>query len=146
MPGHDGSRVDRARELPNSRFNFQTATALTVIASEAKQSISQHKERMDCFVAPLLAMTARHDFAISPRLSREFCFVFLPLKIRGRREAGCPMHPQPRVQNKNSTRASHYRFTGVTRSSLRNGLRLIRALPGVRLSNAHIFVAEIAGD
>ena len=48
----------------------------------------------------LLAMTARHDFAISPRLSREFCFEFLPLKIRGRREAGCPMHPQPRVQNK----------------------------------------------
>jgi hypothetical protein len=28
-----------------------------VIASEAKQSISQRKERMDCFVATLLAMT-----------------------------------------------------------------------------------------
>jgi hypothetical protein len=28
-----------------------------VIASEAKQSILQHKERMDCFVASLLAMT-----------------------------------------------------------------------------------------
>jgi hypothetical protein len=26
---------------------------------------------MDCFVALLLAMTASHDFAISPRLSRE---------------------------------------------------------------------------
>src|ERR1700686_4054962 len=29
----------------------------TVIASEAKQSISPRKERMDCFVASLLAMT-----------------------------------------------------------------------------------------
>jgi hypothetical protein len=29
-----------------------------VIASEAKQSISPHEERMDCFVATLLAMTA----------------------------------------------------------------------------------------
>jgi hypothetical protein len=33
---------------------FQTAT---VIASEAKQSISQRKESMDCFVASLLATT-----------------------------------------------------------------------------------------
>jgi hypothetical protein len=29
----------------------------SVIASEAKQSISPRKERMDCFVALLLAMT-----------------------------------------------------------------------------------------
>jgi hypothetical protein len=29
----------------------------TVIASEAKQSIVPHKERMDCVVALLLAMT-----------------------------------------------------------------------------------------
>jgi hypothetical protein len=31
--------------------------AQPVIASEAKQSISPSKERMDCFVASLLAMT-----------------------------------------------------------------------------------------
>jgi hypothetical protein len=30
---------------------------IPVIASEAKQSISPRKERMDCFVATLLAMT-----------------------------------------------------------------------------------------
>jgi hypothetical protein len=30
---------------------------LFVIASEAKQSLSPRKERMDCFVAALLAMT-----------------------------------------------------------------------------------------
>jgi hypothetical protein len=32
-----------------------------VIASEAKQSIVRHKERMDCFVALLLAMTVRRQ-------------------------------------------------------------------------------------
>jgi hypothetical protein len=30
---------------------------VVVIASEAKQSILPHKERVDCFVASLLAMT-----------------------------------------------------------------------------------------
>jgi len=30
---------------------------MSVIASEAKQSMPQRKERMDCFVALLLAMT-----------------------------------------------------------------------------------------
>jgi hypothetical protein len=43
---------------------------------------------MDCFVAMLLAMTAKHDFAISPRLSREFCVEFLPL--RDQRAQGIP--------------------------------------------------------
>src|SRR6266700_4473958 len=33
--------------------------ASAVIASEAKQSIAPRKERMDCFVAALLAMTGR---------------------------------------------------------------------------------------
>ncbi len=31
--------------------------SLPVIASEAKQSTSPHGDRMDCFVASLLAMT-----------------------------------------------------------------------------------------
>jgi hypothetical protein len=35
------------------------AQARSVIASEAKQSIWPHKERMDCFVASLLAMTVK---------------------------------------------------------------------------------------
>jgi hypothetical protein len=39
--------------------------APTVIASEAKQSISPRKERMDCFAA--LAMTSKHTFTPSPR-------------------------------------------------------------------------------
>ncbi len=37
-----------------------------VIASEAKQSITQQKERVDCFVATLLAMTAGKKRGIDP--------------------------------------------------------------------------------
>src|SRR5712672_2456949 len=42
---------------------------LAVIASEAKQSISPRKGRMDCFVASLLATTALH-------LNRRGCLNF----------------------------------------------------------------------
>jgi hypothetical protein len=39
------------------KIPIQFSNSLTVIASEAKQFISRRKERMDCFVALLLAMT-----------------------------------------------------------------------------------------
>jgi hypothetical protein len=46
-----------------------------------------------------------------------------------------------------STRVSHHGHTGITRHSPRNGFNsLFRALPGHRLSNAHIFVAEAVGN
>jgi hypothetical protein len=46
-----------------------------------------------------------------------------------------------------STRVSHHGHTGITRHSPRNGFNgLFRALPGDRLSNAHIFVAEAVGN
>ena len=65
--------------------------APAVIASEAKQSISPRKERMDCFVAPLLAMTSKHTFAPSPRDAPE------PLMKssaqRGRGERRVPVAP-----------------------------------------------------
>jgi hypothetical protein len=51
----------------------------------------------------------------------------------GAGKAGCAMHPQPRVRNFRSTRASHHRFTETIRPSLRNGFNgLLRALPGDR--------------
>src|SRR3978361_630450 len=47
-----------ARERRTQPINFTRANvACSVIASEAKQSILPRKERMDCFVASLLAMT-----------------------------------------------------------------------------------------
>jgi len=37
----------------------------------------------------------------------------LPLITEGAGNAGCPLHPQPRVQSVQSTRVSHHRFTGT---------------------------------
>src|SRR5712672_1165466 len=58
-----------------------------------KQSISPRKERMDCFAS--LAMTAKHTFATSPRHAPE-ALLYLPPK-EGVGNAGCPLHPRPRV-------------------------------------------------
>jgi hypothetical protein len=51
---------------------------------------------------------------------------FLPLasrsrKIKGAGKAGCPLHPQPRVENEKPREHSHHRFAGITQPSLRNG-------------------------
>src|SRR5258707_13928829 len=43
----------------------------TVIASAAKQSIAPRKERMDCFVAALLAMTSRRPMPLLASGARE---------------------------------------------------------------------------
>jgi hypothetical protein len=51
------------------------------------------KERMDCFVASLLAMTARHIFAFSRRNPPEFCQQTSRPHIRGRRECRAPGAP-----------------------------------------------------
>jgi hypothetical protein len=40
----------------------------------------------------------RHTFAISPRVSREFCQNVPPSQSEGVGNAGRPMHPQPRVR------------------------------------------------
>jgi len=42
---------------PQERGEGEETPPEAVIASEAKQSMSPSKERMDCFVAALLAMT-----------------------------------------------------------------------------------------
>jgi hypothetical protein len=84
---------------------FQMSNSQTVIASEAKQSI-ERQERMDCFVALLLAMTLRYNFAISRPDMPEACWKFSqPSQSEGAGNAGRSMHPQPRMQNKNSIRA-----------------------------------------
>jgi hypothetical protein len=48
---------------------------------------------MDCFAS--LAMTARYDSAISRRDAPELCVN--PSPKEGVGNAGCPLHPQPRV-------------------------------------------------
>src|ERR1700722_13247840 len=65
-----------------------------VIASEAKQSIEQQQERVDCFVASLLAMTtSRHTFTFPRRGAPGLCRDLHPLMSEGAGKAGCPMHP-----------------------------------------------------
>ena len=49
---------------------------------------SSFKHRIPC----------RHSFAISPRISREFCFEHSALTSEGAGNAGRPMRPPPRVR------------------------------------------------
>ena len=55
------------------------------------------------------------------------------LKSEGAGNAGRPLRPQPRVQNKKAHEHSHHGHTGFTRHSPRNGFNgFLRALPGDR--------------
>src|SRR5258706_6775507 len=72
------------------------------MSGSAKQSISPRQERVDCFVALLLAMTSTYDSAFPRRDSPELCMIqFRPTKGVG--NAGRPVHPQPRVEKSNHT-------------------------------------------
>src|SRR6266478_6240563 len=87
---------------------------------------------MDCFVASLLAMTSKHTFATSPRDAPE-PLMNLPPK-EGVGNAGCPLHPRPRVH---LVVVERTRVTTSTPESpgipARNGFNsLCRALPGDR--------------
>src|SRR5260370_468160 len=85
---------------PTGRANARPMTgsakqsiARAVIASAAKQSISPRKDRMDCFAA--LAMTSKRTFATSRRDAPEALMNLSPKEGVG--NAGCPLHPRPRV-------------------------------------------------
>jgi hypothetical protein len=63
---------------------------LNVIASGAKQSISPRKERMDCFVASLLAMTLLHMRPQSRGAMRpSWCRKSFGPRTEGAGKAGC---------------------------------------------------------
>ncbi len=134
---HDGSagepslRVNGSRECaPDDRLRDSRAPA--VIASVAKQSILPRKERMDCFAA--LAMTASPDAISRPRraMRPRFCVYLSPKEGVG--NAGCPLHPRPRVH---LVVVERTRVTTSTPESpgipARNGFNgFLRALPGDR--------------
>jgi hypothetical protein len=71
----------------------------------------------------------RYDSAFSRRAAPEFCTV-LPstMRAQGMPDARCTRSLA--CESVESTRGSHHRFTGTSRHSLHNGLRLIRDLPG----------------
>ena len=112
----------------------RSEATLTVIASEAKQSISPRKERVDCFVA-CAPRNDGHDFR-SP-CHRPYCFTFqtarrvptrlrdlaagfargLPrtsrlLKFRGRRECRALDAPAASCVKKQTHERSHHGHTG----------------------------------
>jgi len=76
--------------------------------------------RPGCFRLAQGMTIEERDSAISRRIARALQ-ANVPRKKEGAGKAGCPMHPQPRVQNKKAHDRSHHRFTGITRPSLRDG-------------------------
>jgi len=106
---------------------------IIVIASKAKQSIAQHKERMDCFAS--LAMTGSYKFAISPRVSREAWPARSALSYqRAQGMPGARCARLPRVQWVAIERTRDSQVTPeIARHSPRNGFNgFLRALPGDR--------------
>jgi hypothetical protein len=74
-----------------------------------------------------------HNFAISRRDAPEVCQNPSPRK-EGVGNAGCLLHPQPRVQSVESTRVVATGTAGSPGAPARNGFNgFLRALPGDRL-------------
>jgi hypothetical protein len=64
------------------------------MTGSAKQSITAKEEWIASSLA-LLAMTSKYAFAIPRRDAPELCMKLAPKEGVG--NAGCPLHPQPRV-------------------------------------------------
>jgi len=86
------------------------------MTGSAKQSIAQRKERMDCFVAKLLAMTRKQQTDAIPhcRGARRPGFAWIALedteRAQGRPGARCTRGLVCKVHKRKRTRA--YRFSG----------------------------------
>ena len=79
-------------------------------------------------------MTVEYDAAFPRHILRpsDACS-FVPHKTEGAGKAGCPSHPQPRMQNEKAYECSHREDAEIIRPSLRNGFNgFLRALPGDR--------------
>jgi hypothetical protein len=125
---HPGMTKGNSRELFPDSIVKQPCT---VIASEAKQSM-EPQERLDCFVASLLAMTSKHTPAFPRRDAPE---LLRRRALEKQRAQGMPdaRRVRSRVRSEISTRVSHHGHAGNVRHSPRNGFNsLFRALPGDR--------------
>jgi hypothetical protein len=121
-------KADLSRHCePTGRANARPMTG------SAKQSILPHKERVDCFVASLLAMTARYTSAFPQRSRARVVQNHVPRKIRGRRECRTLGASAAACAVVESTRVSHHGHAGNVRHSPRNGFNgFLRALLGDR--------------
>src|SRR5258708_34790872 len=92
---------------------------------------SSRKESLDCFVARAPRNdddTCLRDLAA--RSARVVHELSAP-NSEGAGNAGCPMHPQPRVQMKQAHEHSHHGHTGFTRHCTRHGFTASFALSPV---------------
>src|SRR6266568_4717064 len=127
MTGSAKQSIEPRRHCERSEAIHRAAA---VIASAVKQSILSLRGAMDCFTA--LAMTTKHTFAASQRNALESCMNLPPFEGVG--NAGCPLHPRPRVH---LVLVERTRVTTSTPESpdvpARNGFNgFLRALPGDR--------------
>jgi hypothetical protein len=142
----DGFCSNRRRWLWVPAFAGTTNGALPVRHCERKRSNPYSNEHapVDCFVALLLANDDQpHHRIPAARIAPELLPPTPALTTEGAGNAGRWMRPQPRVQNKKSTRASHHGHTGNARHSPRNGFNgVLRALPG----ESGLFVTVACGN
>jgi hypothetical protein len=103
------------------------------MTGSAKQSIAPRKERMDCFVASPLAMTSdinpHSRGADSARVMHEVTLK----KNRGRRKHRMRSRTRSLACEIRKHTSKSPQVHRAVRRFLRNGLRLLRALPGDRL-------------
>ncbi len=128
-----------ARSLAAPGFDFRSVIArsnATTASAEAparrrKQSRAAHTT-LDCFVAPLLAMTIKRTNASSRRVVRpSFASRFRPQQNRGRREGRVAACTRGLTRKKELREARRPQVQAVTTGLPRAMvLRLIRALPG----------------
>src|SRR6202035_283079 len=69
----------------------------------AERSNPERQARLDCFVASLLAMTMRYNFAFSRHLCARVLQKTSAQKNEGVGNAGCPPHPQPVCKGRKHT-------------------------------------------
>ena len=117
---------------PAGRANARPMTG------SAKQSILPLCGEMDCFVAPLLAMTTRRTSAFPRRVSPGLCKSFHPRERRGRRESR--VRAAPAVSRARCAQEHAHEHTGSAESirpSLRNGFTAYGALSSATNSSCH---------
>jgi len=83
---------------------------------------------------------SRSRGAIRPRLAS----IAPSETTRGRREAGCALHPRSRVQNGYRKRTRAYRFSGGNPAFLRNGFTAYNALSPVKPSSFATVTSQIS--
>src|SRR5260370_40766064 len=71
-----------------------------------------HSPTRNCCEFTFQTANPGYNSAISRREAPELCMTRC-LENEGAGKAGCPPHPQPRVQSVESTRVSHHRFAGT---------------------------------